>query len=120
MPQHLSLANFAAKYHSPNGGLTPAGRKYYAQKTGSKLRPGVMRHGKKMTVSDLRRKGSWARRFYGRKVLPPLVDKKGRPTRLALTAKAWGEPVPRTEAQARVIANKGTRLLQRYKKARQR
>ena len=110
------LANFAAKYHDPRGGLTAAGRKYYATK-GNRLRPGVMRHGSKMSASDLKRKGSWARRFYGRANLPPLVDKKGNPTRLALTARAWGEPVPRTEAQARRIANKGTRLLAKYKNA---
>lgn len=109
------LANFAAKYHDPKGGLTAAGRKYYATK-GNKLRPGVMRHGSKMSTSDLRRKGSWARRFYGRANLPPLVDKKGNPTRLALTARAWGEPVPKTPEQARRIAAKGTRLLEKYRK----
>jgi len=68
-----------------------------------------------MTPQDMRRKGSWAVRFYGRKKLPPLVDDRGRPTRHALSAHAWGEPVPRTVAAARRIAAKGERLLQRYR-----
>lgn len=64
-----------------------------------------------MTPQDMRRKGSWAVRFYGRKKLPPLLDDKGRPTRHALSAHAWGEPVPKTIAAARRIAAKGKRLL---------
>jgi hypothetical protein len=72
-----------------------------------------------MTPQDMRRKGSWAVRFYGRKQLPPLVDGRGRPTRHALSAHAWGEPVPRTVAAARRIAAKGERLLQRYRRIKQ-
>ena len=70
-----------------------------------------------MTPQDMRRKGSWAVRFYGRDKLPPLVDRNGRPTRHALSAHAWGEPVPRTATAARRIAAKGKRLLQRYRQA---
>jgi hypothetical protein len=74
-----------------------------------------------MTPDEMRRKGSWAVRFYGRKGrLPPLRDEQGRPTRLALTAAAWGEPVPRTPAAARDIAAKGRRLLERYRRIRDR
>jgi len=73
-----------------------------------------------MTLEEMRRKGSWARRFYGRKHLPPLIDVSGRPTRFALSAHAWGEPVPKTEAQARRIADKGSKLLERYKREKQR
>jgi hypothetical protein len=72
-----------------------------------------------MTPQDMRRKGSWAVRFYGRAKLPALVDDRGRPTRHALSAHAWGEPVPRTVAAARRIAAKGERLLQRYHRIRQ-
>jgi hypothetical protein len=72
-----------------------------------------------MTPQDVRRKGSWAVRFYGRKKLPPLVDRNGRPTRRALSAHAWGEPVPKTVAAARRIAKKGERLLQRYRRIKQ-
>jgi len=49
--------------------------------------------------------------------LPPLVDAHGRPTRFALSAHAWGEPVPKTPAAARRIAAKGKRLLDRYRRA---
>jgi Domain of unknown function (DUF6321) len=70
-----------------------------------------------MTPEDMRRKGSWAVRFYGRSgKLPALRTKTGKPTRFALTAAAWGEPVPGTVAAARRIAAKGWRLLARYKR----
>jgi hypothetical protein len=58
---------------------------------------------------------SWALRFYGRRPLPLLVDRNGQPTRVARTARAWGELVPRTIAAARRIAAKGRRLLDRYR-----
>ena len=65
-----------------------------------------------MTREEMRRKGSWAVRFYGRSgALPPLRDPHGKPTRFALTAAAWGEPVPKTVAAARKIAERGRRLL---------
>ena len=98
------------------GGLTAAGRKVYARKQGAHLKPGVTKSDAEMTPQDMRRKGSWAVRFYGRKKLPPLVDAKGRPTRHALSAHAWGEPVPKTVAAARRIAAKGERLLARYRR----
>lgn len=100
----------------PRGGLTAAGRKAFAKKEGAHLKPGVKKKVSEMTPSDMRRKGSWAVRFYGRKKLPPLVDSDGQPTRHALSAHAWGEPVPRTVAAARKIAAKGERLLARYRR----
>lgn len=103
----------------PKGGLTAAGRRSFARKQGSHLKPGVTRKLSEMTPQDMRRKGSWAVRFYGRKKLPPLVDAKGRPTRHALSAHAWGEPVPKTAAAARRIAAKGKRLLERYRRAKE-
>jgi Domain of unknown function (DUF6321) len=103
----------------PKGGLTAAGRSAFARRDGSHLKPGVTKSLSKMTPQDMRRKGSWAVRFYGRKKLPPLVDDRGNPTRHALSAHAWGEPVPRTVAAARRIAAKGERLLQRYHRVRQ-
>jgi hypothetical protein len=103
----------------PHGGLTAEGRKAFARRDGSHLKPGVTRKASDMSPSDMRRKGSWAVRFYGRAKLPPLVDGKGRPTRHALSAHAWGEPVPKTEAAARRIAAKGERLLQRYHRIRE-
>ncbi|ARV58058.1 hypothetical protein BZZ01_04895 [Nostocales cyanobacterium HT-58-2] len=108
-------ANFSRQpIRDPKGGLTAAGRRHFRRKFGNNLKPGVKKPQHKMSLEDMRRKGSWATRFYGRSKLPPLKDKKGRPTRFALTAAAWGEPVPRTVAQARAIATKGRRLLKRY------
>lgn len=103
-----------AKERDPRGGLTAAGRSAYARKEGAHLKPGVKKKASEMTPTEMRRKGSWAVRFYGRKKLPPLVDEHGKPTRHALSAHAWGEPVPRTVAAARRIAAKGERLLKRY------
>ena len=100
----------------PRGGLTAAGREEFHATQGSNLKPGVTKRISEMTPEEMRRKGSWATRFYGRDPLPPLVDDKGKPTRFALSAHAWGEPVPRTEAAARRIADKGRRLLARYQK----
>lgn len=39
----------------------------------------------------------------------------GKPARLGLAARAWGELVPRTIAAARRIAAKGRQLLERYR-----
>lgn len=105
-----------ARLKDPRGGLTAAGRRAFAKKDGSKLKPGVKKAAKKMSRDEMKRKGSWAVRFYGRKgALPPLIDVKGKPTRFALTARAWGEPVPKTISAARRIAAKGRRLLLRAK-----
>lgn len=102
----------------PRGGLTAAGRRELARRDGAHLKPGVKKAVRDMTPAEMKRKGSWARRFFGRKVLPKLVDATGRPTRFALSAAAWGEPVPRTVAAARRIAAKGERLLERYARTR--
>src|SRR5215475_4703765 len=101
----------------PRGGLTAAGREEFRRKQGSHLKPGVKKSQSEMTPDEMRRKGSWAVRFYGRSgILPPLHDKHGKPTRFALTAAAWGEPVPKTMGAARKIAAKGHRLLAMAKK----
>ena len=94
--------------------LDRGGPESFAKKDGSHLKPGVRKRASEMTPTDMRRKGSWAVRFYGRAKLPPLVDRDGKPTRHALSAHAWGEPVPKTAAAARRIAAKGERLLARY------
>jgi hypothetical protein len=105
-----------ARTKDPRGGLTAAGRKLFAKKEGAHLKPGVKKSESEMSAEEMRRKGSWAARFYGRKSLPPLQDKKGKPTRLALTAAAWGESVPKTPAAARKIAAEGRQLLARSKR----
>ena len=105
-----------AKHQNPKGGLTEAGRKHFERSGESKdLKPGVKKPESEMSVQDMKRKGSWARRFYGQNPLPPLKKPNGKPTRLALTANAWGEPVPESVGAARAIAAKGTRLLEKAK-----
>ena len=100
----------------PGGGLTAAGREAFRRSEGAHLKPGVKKTEAEMTPQDMKRKGSWAVRFYGRSGdLPPLVNPHGEPTRFALSAAAWGEPVPKTEAAARRIAAKGRKLLERYR-----
>jgi Domain of unknown function (DUF6321) len=96
----------------PKGGLTAKGREFYALRDGAKLKPGVK--GPEDTPEKMRRKGSFLRRMFANP-RGPMVDKKGRPTRLALSAQAWGEPVPRTEADAARLAEKGHELLVRYR-----
>lgn len=91
----------AAVLKDPRGGLTPAGRKAF----GGNLKPGVKNYDA-ASDTDKRRWISWARRFYARGTFPAFVDKDGNPTRFALTARAWGEPVPKNAADARKIAAK--------------
>lgn len=98
------------EHKDPKGGLTRKGISYYNRKTGSNLKPGVM--GKADTPEKMRRKGSFLTRFYTN-LSGPLV-KNGKPTRLALAAAAWGEPVPRTAKSAARLAAKGRALLKRY------
>lgn len=116
-----SATSHAAKRRTrdPKGGLTAAGRAEFARTEGAHLKPGVKKPIKDMSVTEMKRKGSWAVRFYGRSGrLPALRDADGKPTRFALTAAAWGEPVPKTIAAARKIADRGRRLLARAKAAR--
>ncbi|HTU58155.1 MAG TPA: DUF6321 domain-containing protein, partial [Polyangiales bacterium] len=102
-----------AREKDPRGGLTAAGRRAFHKRDGSNLKPGVKKKLSEMSPSEMKRKGSWAVRFYGRKQLPKLVGDDGKPTRFALSARAWGEPVPKTQAAARKIAQRGQRLLAR-------
>ena len=95
----------------PAGGLTAAGRAAFARKDGSHLRPGVK--GKADTPEKQKRKGSFLRRHFAHPRGPMVKD--GEPTRLALSAHAWGEPVPKTNADAAKLAAKGKRLLEQYK-----
>ena len=98
----------------PKGGLTAAGRKKFAETEGSNLKPGVK--GKVDTPEKMRRKGSFLRRHFANP-RGPMVDEHGKPTRLALSAHAWGEPVPKTAAAAKKLAAKGAALLEKYQKS---
>jgi hypothetical protein len=95
----------------PKGGLTQVGRDAYNSKTGSHLKPGVK--GPADTPEKKRRKGSFLTRHF---TTPPgPVVKDGKPTRQALQAAAWGEPVPKTAADEKKLAAKGRKLLDEYK-----
>jgi hypothetical protein len=103
-----------SKYKDPEGGLTEAGRRKFERSGESKnLQPGVKESSP--TGQKARRKGSFLTRFYTNPS-GPLVNDKGKPTRLALTANAWGEPVPRTRDAAARLAAKGRSLLRKYQK----
>lgn len=97
----------------PKGGLTAAGRRHFKETEGANLKPGVK--GPANTPEKMRRKGSFLTRFFTNPS-GPMKDEKGRPTRLALSAAAWGEPVPQNRADAAKLAAKGRRLLERYAK----
>ena len=95
----------------PKGGLTAAGRAYFKKKEGANLKPGVK--GAADTPEKKRRKGSFLTRFYTNPS-GPLTKENGEPTRLALAAKAWGEPAPKTRQSAARLAAKGRNLLKGY------
>jgi hypothetical protein len=91
----------------PKGGLTAAGRKTYNEATGGNLKPGVK--GAADTPEKKQRKGSFLTRHF---TTPPgPVIKDGKPTRQALQAAAWGEPVPKSESDEKKLAAKGRKLL---------
>lgn len=97
----------------PKGGLTAAGRAHFKRTEGANLKPGVK--GPADTPEKMRRKGSFLTRFFTNP-RGPMKDEKGRATRLALSAAAWGEPVPQNMEDAAKLAAKGRRLLERYEK----
>jgi len=69
------------KYQNPSGGLNEAGRKYFERKEGVNLQAPVK-------CGTNPRRVSFAARFGG--MAGPLVDEKGRPTRLKKALQAWG------------------------------
>lgn len=100
-----------AVLRDPKGGLTAAGRAHFKRTEGANLKPGVK--GPANTPTKMRRKGSFLTRFFTNP-RGPMKDEKGRPTRLALSAAAWGEPVPQDMSDAAKLAAKGRRMLERY------
>jgi Domain of unknown function (DUF6321) len=99
-----------ASGRDPAGGLTAAGRDFYGKRDGANLKPGVK--GAPDTAEKMRRKGSFLTRHFTHPRGPMMRD--GKPTRLALSAHAWGEPVPKTESAAKKLAAKGRALLKKY------
>lgn len=110
----MATAKKKAPLKDPKGGLTAAGRAHFKKTEGANLKPGVK--GAADTPERMKRKGSFLRRHYAT-LRGPLVDGNGEPTRLALQAQAWGEKVPKTEAQAKNLADKGVALLKQYHEA---
>jgi hypothetical protein len=105
----------ASKYKNPKGGLTAAGREHFRKTEGAHLKKGVT--GAADTPEKMKRKGSFLRRHFANPAGPMMKD--GKPTRLALSAHAWGEPVPKTPAAAKKLAAKGASLLKRYEAAKE-
>jgi DNA-binding ferritin-like protein len=105
------LAKAKQPLKDPKGGLTAAGRRHFKQTEGANLKPGVK--GAADTPEKMRRKGSFLTRFFTNPS-GPMKKPNGEPTRLALSAAAWGEPVPQNASDAAKLAAKGRRLLERY------
>ena len=101
----------------PQGGLTQAGREHFKETEGANLKPGVT--GPADTPEKMKRKGSFLRRHFANPDPGPLKDAKGKPTRRALSAHAWGEPVPETTADVKKLAAKGKELLEEYHEAKE-
>ena len=99
----------------PKGGLTKAGREHFKETEGANLKPGVK--GAADTPEKMKRKGSFLRRHFANPETGPMKDEKGKPTRRALSAQAWGEPVPATDADVKKLAKKGTELLEKFHEA---
>ncbi len=104
-----------AEGKDPKGGLTAAGRGFFNKRDGSHLKPGVT--GPADTPEKMKRKGSFLTRHFTHPRGP--MEKDGEPTRLALSAHAWGEPVPKTEDEAKKLAEKGRALLETYHAAKE-
>ena len=111
-PESIRLSiDKGERLKDPKGGLTAAGRRHFKRTEGANLKPGVK--GRADTPEKMRRKGSFLTRFFTNPS-GPMQNEKGEPTRLALSAAAWGEPVPKNRSDAAKLAAKGRRLLERY------
>jgi len=109
--EDCQLEKAKQRLKDPKGGLTAAGRRHFKQTEGANLKPGVK--GPADTPEKMRRKGSFLTRFFTNPS-GPMKKPNGEPTRLALSAAAWGEPVPQDASDAARLAAKGRRLLERY------
>jgi hypothetical protein len=107
----FNIEKAKAPLKDPKGGLTAAGRAHFKETEGANLKPGV--RGAADTPDKMRRKGSFLTRFFTNPS-GPMKKPNGDPTRLALSAAAWGEPVPQNAQDAAELAAKGRRLLERY------
>lgn len=100
-----------AEGKNPRGGLNAKGRASYKAQTGGTLKAPVK--GAPQTPEQMRRKGSFLTRMGSMPGL--LTDEQGDKTRLKLSLEAWGHYGDKASAVA-----KGRRLLERYKKQKER
>lgn len=71
-------------YQDPKGGLNAAGRAHFKRTEGANLKPPAPNP---KNEADAKRRKSFCSRMSG---MPgPMKDEKGRPTRKALSLKAW-------------------------------
>lgn len=56
-------------------------------------------------------KGTFLQEFYGVKDIPVLVDNEGNPTKFAEAAKFWGEAIPKTINDVKMLVSKGAALV---------
>jgi hypothetical protein len=111
----MSIGKLAAQsaLKDPKGGLTAAGRAHFKRTEGANLKPGVK--GPADTPEKMRRKGSFLSRMFGPGAPGAMTRDNGEPSRRALSARAWGEPVPKNDSDRAALYAKGQRLLERYK-----
>lgn len=79
---------------NPKGGLNEKGRASYARETGGKLKAPVRSGDNPRRASFLARMGNAS---------GPMVDDRGKPTRLALALRAWGAS-SKEDAKAKAAA----------------
>jgi hypothetical protein len=97
---------------NPKGGLNERGRASL-RAAGHNIKKGVT--GAANTPEKMRRKGSFLSRMFGPGAPGAMVAPNGKPTRRALSAAAWGEPVPTSDAARARLYRKGQALLAKYK-----
>ncbi|MEY2786152.1 MAG: hypothetical protein RL277_2364, partial [Planctomycetota bacterium] len=100
-----------AEGKNPEGGLNAKGRASLKAQ-GHDIKPGVK--GKADTPEKKRRKGSFLSRMFGPGAPGSMKKDNGEPSRRALSAKAWGEPVPQNDADRARLYAKGQALLESY------
>lgn len=82
---------------NPKGGLNEKGRESYKRETGGTLKPPVKSGDNPRRASFLARMGN----------MPGLMEKNGKPTRLALALRAWGASSKEdARAKARAISKR--------------
>lgn len=96
---------------NPEGGLNAKGRASLRAQ-GHDIKPGVK--GPANTPEKMKRKGSFLSRMFGPGAPGSMKKPNGEPSRRALSAKAWGEPVPQDDAGRARLYAKGQALLKRY------